>query len=284
MQSISAKEQRGRLRADQRIVGYGRFSPVQSVFSVDQTQWGTEPIEHEQVEMSIGRADTSGRLLYWGDVIQCRVRPTGGPSYLAILGPMERPNILADLKTGELWTLDQRISDGLLTSSTWVDEMGSWSLPPKVLAQLTDLVPSDRPMPKLVVLWALLFLTGGLSISAFVQLWLTGEAGPVLSTLGGSLSLASYWWLSQRRSAWMTRKHLVTLTWQIALTLATVGVMYGVLFDDVISIRRSIVYMMVGLFLGGTVTTITGDMLSWIRGGYASELPKGKWNRRYPNR
>ena len=124
-------------------------------------------------------------------------------------------------------------------------------------------------MPKLVVLWALLFLTGGLSISAFVQLWLTGEAGPVLSTLGGSLSLASYWWLSQRRSAWMTRKHLVTLTWQIALTLATVGVMYGVLFDDVISIRRSIVYMMVGLFLGGTVTTITGDMLSWIRGGYA---------------
>ena len=66
MQSISAKEQRGRLRADQRIVGYGRFSPVQSVFSVDQTQWGTEPIEHEQVEMSIGRADTSGRSALLG--------------------------------------------------------------------------------------------------------------------------------------------------------------------------------------------------------------------------
>ena len=102
--------------------------------------------------------------------------------------------------------------------------------------------------------------------------------------LGWLIVSGIYWWLSQRRSAWMTRKHLVTLTWQIALTLATVGVMYGVLFDDVISIRRSIVYMMVGLFLGGTVTTITGDMLSWIRGGYASELPKGKWNRRYPNR
>ena len=124
MQSISAKEQRGRLRADQRIVGYGRFPPSNLYFLWTRLNGARNRLNTNRWRCPLDVLIRLGRLLYWGDVIQCRVRPTGGPSYLAILGPMERPNILADLKTGELWTLDQRISDGLLTSSTWVDEMG----------------------------------------------------------------------------------------------------------------------------------------------------------------
>ena len=153
------------------------------------------------------------------------------------------------------------------------------------MALCSRLVSASTPLPKWALLGAITSICLGSGAIAFVQHLWAETVGPVWTTLGGLFGMCVFWWFSQRKTAWLSRAHLIRLSWQMGLTLC-IGSLFGGLYllEHEVSMRVVVAYLLFGGLLGVTLTTISGDLVAWIRGGYASELPKGKWNRRYPNR
>lgn len=280
-----SSDHKARLCDTDGVVGYCWLSDQDTLFSIDQVSWSREPIEYLYLEMSTGWVDRNGTHLFWGDVVQAREGPAGHSRFYVLVGPLEKPNLLADLKTGALYSLSSLTAQTIRSSSHKVDQVGDWNLDERLRQELCRLIPQTEPLPKWALFGALMSLFAGAIVCIWAQYLLAGSVGPILTTLGAMLGMSVYWSLSQRNTAWLSRRHLIRLSWQVGLILA-VGALIGglLLFDHPFSLRVAIVYGLSGVVLGVTLTTISGDLVTWIRGGYASELPKGKWNRRYPHR
>ncbi len=278
-------EQRARLCDHHEVLGYSWISDEGVLFSSDGQTWRSEMIAHQFQELSIGWTDKNGSSLFWGDVVRGRHGPSRQSKYYAFFGPQNAPSVIADLKTGELWDLNSPFAQSLKGSVEWVDRVGAWSINEPMRRQLSRLVSASTPLPSWALLGALVSICSGVTLSALVQHSFAHIVGPVWTAMGGMLGLCVYWWLSQRNTAWLSRAHLIRLSWQMGITLCVISLIGGVcILDNEISFRVLVAYLLCGGLLGITLTTISGDLVSWVRGGYASELPKGKWNRRYPHR
>ncbi len=285
MNTQSTTDHRARLCASHEVVGYCWISNQGVLFSSDEQAWSSEIIPHQFQERSIGWTDRNGTPLFWGDVVRGRDGPSRQSKYYGFFGPLDAPSVIADLKTGELWDLNSALAQSLKGSVEWVDRVGAWSINDQIRSQLTRLVSASTPLPTWALIGALVSICLGSALSACVQHVFAHTMGPVWATLGGMFGLCMYWWVSQRKTAWLSRAHLIRLSWQMGLTLCVTSLVGGLwLLDHEISVRVVVAYLLFGGLFGVTLTTISGDLVAWARGGYASELPKGKWNRRYPHR
>ena len=66
------------------------------------------------------------------------------------------------------------------------------------------------------------------------------------------------------------------------MLLAITGFAASLLLVTDWTMRHGLTYAFCGAVLGGTITMLSGDMVSWFMGGYSGELPKGQWNRLHP--
>ena len=285
MNTQPTTDQKARLCEAHEVVGYCWISDQGLLFSSDEQSWSSDHIPHQFQERSIGWTDRNGRPLFWGDVVRGRDGPSSQSKYYGFFGALDAPSVIADLKTGELWDLKSPLAQSLKGSVEWVDRAGAWSINDQIRSQLSRLVSASTPLPKWALVGAVASICVGAGLTAFAQHLFAETMGPVWMTLGGLFGMCVYWWFTQRKTAWLSRAHLIRLSWQMGLTLCMTSLVGGMwLLDHELSFRVVVAYLLFGGLLGVTLTTISGDLVAWIRGGYASELPKGKWNRRYPHR
>jgi hypothetical protein len=278
-------DRKARLRNADGVVGYCWSSEEETLFPVDFGSWSREPIEFDYREVSAGWTDRNGTLLFWGDVVQTRDGPAGHSRFYVLAGSLDKPNLFADLKTGALFDLSSPTAHTIRNSAHKVDQIGDWNLDEHLRDELCRLVPESIALPRWALLGALMSLSAGAAMFSSLQYFFAASVGPVWTTLGALMGMSLYWLFSQRNVAWLSRKHLIQLSWKVGVMLAAVTLSTGfLLLDHAFSLRVAFVYALSGCLLGVTLTTISGDLVSWVRGGYASELPKGAWNRRYPNR
>jgi len=163
-----------------------------------------------------------------------------------------------------------------------VGRIGNWGLSANLRATIHAATPLPADLPLSRIGWNVLGLMTGLLTVASAQWVITGTVGPVSSVLGACAAQALYLGLSHQHSRWMSRDRLFKLAGCTALLLFVAGVISAAVLNDQSSMILSLAYGFSGAMIGGTSTILSGDMVSWVCGGYGGELPKGKWNRLYP--
>ena len=243
--------------------------------------WQSEVIESDFEEPSTGLRDQAGAQLYWGDIVLTRDAMSGNQCHFAVLGGSNASIRLANLKTRAVTAIDLQhpLSRKL---GTKVGRIGDWSLSAELRAQLEAIHPLPRSLPNGVMLWNILALCMGLAAAIAIQWLLNDSVGPVLSCLGVCLAQGSFLFVSHKRSFWMSRARLLRLAALTAATLFAFGFCISFLVATEWTLSAALAYGCSGAILSGTFTILSGDIISWITGGYGGELPKGKWNRLFP--
>ena len=272
---------RYRLINENEVVGFRWETETEVVYSEDGNAWRSKGIENECEEPFTGFKDQSGQALYWGDIVLIRDPATKATSHFALLGREGSPIRLANLQTRALELLSPQnpIARRL---GTRVGRIGEWRLTSEMRHQLDALQPLPAELPSAMLWRVILCLILGVLGGAGIQ-WLVLKAvGPVTTCLTASVLLGCFLGVSHKRSGWLSRSRLLRLSGLTASILFALSLLFSWLLTSEWSVTLGLAHGASGGILGGTLTLLTGDVVSWLVGGYGGELPKGKWNQLYP--
>ena len=272
---------RYRLINENEVVGFRWETGLETVYSEDGNAWRTNPIDHECVEPSTGFKDQSGQALYWGDIVLLRDPTTKSTSHFTLIGQEGSQIRLANLQTRSLELLAPQ-SPIARRLGTRVGRIGEWHLTSEMREQLDALQPLPSDLPSAVLWRVILCLVLGIFVGAGIQWSILNTVGPVSTCLAASALLGCFLGFSHKRSGWLSRSRLLRLSGLTAIVLFGLSFASSWVLASECTLPLAFAYGASGAVLGGTLTLLTGDIISWLVGGYGGELPKGKWNQLYP--
>ena len=270
---------RTRLISGAVVAGYRWDTREGSFYSTDGQSWSGTPIEAEFTEHHTGLKDRSGTDLYWGDIVLNIDPQTKKQEYLTVLGG-RNDVLIANLRTQAIERLNL-LSPMSRRLGTKIGRIGDWSLPPSIRNQLTTLAEVPPTLPTKAYLGSLMSLLIGTAVVSYMQWMFFDSIGPMATTLGACAAQGIFLGVSHKRSRWLSRKRLLRLAGATLALLAVAGFAASLVLVADWTMRYGLTYAFCGAVLGGTITMLSGDMISWLLGGYSGELPKGKWNRLY---
>ena len=281
MKTQQPSHTRTRLVDTDDVVGYRHATPNGVLYSTNGRNWSSESLTSTFEEPNSGLRDQGGSALYWGDIVLIRDPITSKNAHYAVICTRGGQPRLANLKTrGVTWLRPDSPSARQL--GVKVGRIGDWGLTEALRAKIQQSVPLPPDLPTKFILWNVVSLVVGITTASLIQWLFMSTVGPVTACLGACLAQGLCLGISHRKSNWMSRERLLKLAGMTAVLLFTTGFCSGLLLSVQGSISVALAYGFSGAVIGATSTVISGDIVSWLSGGYAGELPKGKWNRLYP--
>ena len=267
------KTDRYRLVDELRVVGFMLQNAQERLYSRDGEQWQRDAIEFEHAQHWTGQRDRNGQSIYWGDLITFRL-PDGQMSPRQLVLGSEDLTILACTETRQFQPVNEEQRGFELRYGQVIQQINNYPITSSDYQALkvAKIVQAESSVTEAIL--AMVVLLVGISLSASVQMLFSEEVGPISSVAGGLLALGCLS-LHQKRS-----RQMLTRKWVFALAKRTgiIGMVIALLTlgaeNDPIQVRRLVAYSLTGCLIPGTLMILTGDMVSWVTGGYDGELPK----------
>ena len=267
------RTRRYRLIEQLKVKGFMTQNDHEKLYSTNGDQWQRDTIVFDHAQHWTGQKDRYGQMIFWGDLVTFRL-PDGQMSPKQLILGSEGQTILACTETRRFQPIDEQHQEFELRYGQVVQQITNYpiTLGDYNALRVAQIVRSETSIRE--ALLALAVLLVGIALSAGAQMFFADEVGPISSIGGGLLALC---WLSLRQKR---NRQRLTRKWVFALAKRTalIGILIALFAlgteGDSVTARSVVAYALTGFLIPGTLVVLTGDMVSWVTGGYDGELSK----------
>ena len=267
------KTRRYRLVEELKVKGFMTQNGHEKLYSTNGDQWQRDTIAFNHAQHWTGHKDRYGEMIFWGDLVTFRL-PDGQMSPKQLIMGSEDQTILACTETRRFQPIDEQHHEFELRYGQVIQRITNYpiTLGDYEALRVAKIVRSETSIREALLALAVLFV--GIALSAGAQMFFADEVGPISSVGGGLIALG---WLSLRQKR---KRQMLTRKWVFALAKKTglIGVLIALFAlgteGDFVTARSIVAYGLTGFLIPGTLVVLTGDMVSWVTGGYDGELSK----------